>query len=1204
MWTGTTAAQKSLFFNIRGLRAQLGDRPDGPLTNKGYRKIAKALKGPVADVLAMESCISGANRPLNAEVSGEGESKWQDLLVDDHPGPEKAVHGSFDAQIRVQWLNDVLSQLIDREQIIIRQHRLRKDGMTLEPLAASLVFPRNGCARSNARPWAKYAHHCRSGAVTRLTADCWGSAQDCPGTQGRLYRNRARRAYCRAPDAVFQYVGAMPRQGFPNPAHITATAFDENRAAAVLADLQQVAAALDDHAAQEVLAVLWQDQATVALLSALFGNSPFLSRVALSDITYLPQLFTDDHKHAFAGLLADLAQGLEADEVMEAAMARLRLARRRAAILIALADVGGVWDLQQITSALSEFADAAIGGAVRWLLRDAARRGELNLEIGPDIEHGSGLVILGMGKLGANELNYSSDVDLIALFDSEAAPYIGKRSAQDCFIRLVQALVKMLQEPTGDGYVLRTDLRLRPDPGVTPVVVSMRAAEQYYESLGQNWERAAMIKARAVAGDLAAGAAFLQRLQPFIWRRNLDYAAIADIHSIMRKIHSHAGEGEGVATNVEGHNIKTGRGGIRDIEFFAQTQQLIAGGREPALRRPATKDALEALAQGGWIDGAVSDELSEAYDYLRRLEHRLQMIADEQTQSMPRTTEGVAHLACFMGHPQGKAGTAVFRTELLHYLARVHHHHGILFKAPPDPARMDNLIFSGTDDESETLEKLTAMGFEGARGASATVRGWFHGRYRALRSTRAQELLATLMPDLLQAIAGTANPNAALGRFDRFLSNLPTGVQLFSMLLARPQLLELMAEIMGSAPRLANYLAENTSVVDAMTSAEFLAAPPALTALRQEFAEEMRAALDLQDVLDLTRLRVKEHKFQIGVQILGATIDADRSGAGYADLAEAALVSLLPAVWDAFADAERHGVIDGGAMVILAMGKFGSREMTGESDLDLIFVYDYPDDDSVSDGARSLPAQQYFTRLSQRLINALTVPTAEGKLYEVDMRLRPSGNSGPVATRFNGFADYQRNDAWTWEHMALTRARVVAGEAELAARVRETMTEVLCRPRGRERTVEDVAAMRQRLIRQRGSDNPWEMKMVRGGLLDIEFIAQFLQLSHAADTPKVLNPNMCAALSNLARAGHLSQPDVDSLITASGLYRDLMALFRVSVEGEFDPGEAPRGMVNAVLRISEATDLEQLQRRLVETQAEVLAIFERIVTAAADTVQQ
>ncbi len=987
----------------------------------------------------------------------------------------------------------------------------------------------------------------------------------------------------------------MPRPGYPYLEDFAATAHDEARASAVLADLRAAGESLDEPDAQAALAAVWRDQSACALLLAVFGNSPFLGRVALADPAYLPRLFADSPEQTLAGLLRELAEGLRTAEAIDAAMVALRLARRRAAILIALADVGGVWNLQQVTEALSRFADAAISGAVRWLLRDAAGRGELHLPDDDAPERGGGLVILGMGKLGADELNYSSDVDLIALYDAEAAPYVGERSAQDCYIRMVQALVKMLQEPTRDGYVLRTDLRLRPDPGVTPVVVAMHAAEQYYESLGQNWERAAMIKARPVAGDLAAGAAFLERLQPFIWRRNLDYAAIADVHSIMRKIHHHEGDGD---IAVEGHNIKLGRGGIRDIEFFAQTQQLIAGGREPALRGATTCGALDALAIAGWIDGRAADELSLAYDFLRQLEHRLQMVGDEQTQTMPRTAEGVDHLACFMGYDDGE----VFRADLLAHLARVQHHHGMLFDAAPTPAGESNLIFTGTDDDPETMEKLAAMGFEGVQGASTTVRGWYHGRYRALRSARAQELLTTLMPALLQAVADTANPNATLGRFDRFLSNLPTGVQLFSMLKARPQLLELLAEIMGSAPRLANYLAENSSVVDAMTSAEFLAAPPALTALRREFAEDLDAALDLQDILDFTRRRVKERKFQIGVQILGATIDADRSGAGYADLADAALGSLLPGVGDAFAAAERHGRIDGGTMVVLAMGKFGSREMTGESDLDLIFVYDYPDDDSISDGERPLPAQQYFTRLSQRLINALTVPTAEGKLYEVDMRLRPSGNSGPVATRFSGFADYQRNEAWTWEHMALTRARVVAGGAELAARVEGTIAEVLRRPRKRQATAADVSAMRARLSRQKGGGgSPWELKLVRGGLLDIEFIAQFLQLAHAGDEAAVLHPNTCTALSKLARAGHLSRADADMLIAASGLYRDLMALFRIAVVGEFEPSEAPRGMVNAVLRISESTGLEQLEARLRATQAEVLSAFERIVDAAAES---
>ncbi len=923
--------------------------------------------------------------------------------------------------------------------------------------------------------------------------------------------------------------------------------------------------------------------------------------MAQADPDFLPRLFRNDPAQNLSDILTALDLALADAGEMNQAMAHLRLARRRVAILVAIADISGAWDLERVTDALSRFADKAVGGAVRWLLGDAARRGDLDLADERRPERGSGLVVLGMGKLGANELNYSSDVDLIALYDDEATPYVGKRTAQDCFIRLIRDLVKMLQLPTRDGYVLRTDLRLRPDPGVTPVVVAMGAAEQYYESLGQNWERAAMIKARPVAGDLDAGARFLERLQPFIWRRNLDYAAIADIHSIMRKIHSHEGDGD---VAVEGHNIKLGRGGIRDIEFFAQTQQLIAGGREPGLRLAATVAALNALATGGWIDGIAAAELTEAYEFLRQLEHRLQMVADEQTQTMPKTASGVDHIAAFMGYAQA----ADFRAELLRHLGRVRHHHGLLFDAAPDRLGDGNMIFTGTDDDPDTLEMLTGMGFEAAQGASQTVRNWHHGRYRAMRSVRARELLTALTPALLQAFADTASPNATLGRFDRFLSNLPTGVQLFSMLKARPQLLKLLAEIMGSAPRLANYLAENSTVVDAMISAEFLAAPPTLRTLQAEFGAAMDTAVDFQDVLDLTRRHVKERKFQIGVQILGATIDADRSGAGYADLAEAALASLLPQVSAAFAEQERHGVIAGGAMVILAMGKLGSRELTAESDLDLIFVYDYPDPDAVSDGQRSLPAQQYFSRLSQRLINAMTVPTAEGKLYEVDMRLRPSGNSGPVATRFDGFGDYQRNEAWTWEHMALTRARVIAGQEDLVDRVRGTIGSVLRQPREREAIAGDVMAMRQRLVKQAGAanSNPWELKMVRGGLLDIEFIAQFLQLLHGGagdgEAGGPLHPNTCTALSRLARAGYLSRERADELISASGLYRDLMALFRVAVSGDFDPSTAPRGLVKAMLGVTETASLEQLEARLRATQAGIHVAFQEIVEGAAKAV--
>ncbi|MBT3535162.1 MAG: glutamine-synthetase adenylyltransferase, partial [Rhodospirillaceae bacterium] len=484
----------------------------------------------------------------------------------------------------------------------------------------------------------------------------------------------------------------MSKPGYPFPEDFTAMAHDGARAEDVMADLRRAIEGQEDTDRDGGMALAWDRPPADRLLSAIFGNSPFLVRVAQSDPDVLSLLFARSPDQNLSDILTTLHRELDGAGDMDRAMVVLRVARRRVALLVAAADISGAWNLAQVTNALSRFADGAIGGAVRWLLGDAARRGDLDP---PDLkqpEQGSGLVVLGMGKLGANELNYSSDVDLIALYDEEAVPYVGPRTAQDCFIRLIRDLVKMLQEPTRDGYVLRTDLRLRPDPGVTPVVVAMGAAEQYYESLGQNWERPAMIKARPVAGDLAAGAEFLERLQPFVWRRNLDYAAIADIHSIMRKIHSHEGDGD---IAVEGHNVKLGRGGIRDIEFFAQTQQLIAGGREPGLRLSATVAALDALAMGGWIDGVAADELTKAYEFLRQLEHRLQMVADEQTQTMPKTADGVDHMAAFMGFATGTD----FRAALLHHLGRVRHHHGLLFDATPDRLGDGNLLFTGTDDD-------------------------------------------------------------------------------------------------------------------------------------------------------------------------------------------------------------------------------------------------------------------------------------------------------------------------------------------------------------------------------------------------------------------------------------------------------------------------------------------------------------------------
>ena len=980
----------------------------------------------------------------------------------------------------------------------------------------------------------------------------------------------------------------------PNPPFIDAIAtcpppHDRERVARASADLA-TAAAEADGAVADAISTLSGDAAGAALLAAVFGNSPFLTRTLLRETAFLPALLSASAAESFAAILAAVEAAPRDAASQAEMMQRLRVARRRVALLVAMADIAGMWQAKRVVEALTAFADASVQAAVRWLLRQLHEKGDLALADPARADVGSGLAVIAMGKFGAHELNYSSDIDFVMVFDQDVTPYAGKDTPQASFIRLSQALVKLLQEATADGYVFRTDLRLRPDPGVTPTVISMMAAEQYYESMGQNWERAAMIKARAAAGDIPAGEAYLARLAPFIWRKNLDFAAIEDVHSIKSQIHAHRGLGRIV---VPGQNIKLGPGGIRDIEFFAQTQQLIAGGRDPDLRERTTCGALRALASAGWIDDGVADALTECYWFHRKVEHRLQMVGDEQTHSLPDSDEGLTHIARFMGYDDRGA----FEQELLARLNTVRGHYAALFQKSAPLAAGGNLVFTGTEDDPETLETLRGMGFERPDSVSAEIRGWHHGRYRATRSTRSRELLTKLMPALLATMAKTADPDATFGRFGRFLEGLPSGVQLFSLLFAHPNLLDLMAAIMGAAPRLANYLSRSATVLDAVLEPDFFNHLPPCEILCQDLQEMLRTARDFEDVLDVSRRWTRERRFQLGVQVLNNTTDADTAGRNYADVAEAVITDLCPRVEADFA--ARHGRVPGGGMAMLAMGKLGGREMSATSDLDLIFIYDYDASAAESDGDKPLAAGHYFTRLSQRLLNALTVQTSEGALYEVDMRLRPSGNAGPVATQLETFRTYQCGQAWTWEHMALTRARVVAGPPALTAEITAMIDEVLRQPRDPAKIAADVVDMRTRLAREKPSEDPWELKQVRGGLIDLEFVAQYLQLVHAASHADCLDRNTGGALAKLGKAGVLPADVAGGLVSAVTLIRGLTGVLRIAMEGPFDPETSPQGLRDVLTKVAGEADFAALDRRLRATQASVHQRFQEIVEAAA-----
>jgi glutamate-ammonia-ligase adenylyltransferase len=916
------------------------------------------------------------------------------------------------------------------------------------------------------------------------------------------------------------------------------------------------------------------------LLDSVFGNSAFLGRMAIRETGALGEYFAAGPQTVLnAAILLAEAAGRAGTEAL--AMKDLRVAKRRAALAIAMADIAGTWDVGKVTAELTRFADACVGSALRFLLTAAAA------QTGSEavVEDACGLTVLAMGKYGAFELNYSSDIDLVVFYDSEKFPFAKRGDPRSAAVDIVRGLVRLLSETTGDGYVFRVDLRLRPDAGATQVAISIDAALDYYEAMGQNWERAAMIKARACAGDPQTGAQFLAGLKPFIWRRYLDFAAIEDIQSIKRQIHAHVGHAQ---VAVAGHNIKLGRGGIREIEFFAQTQQLILGGRHPALRAASTQDALDALVAEGRVEAGVGEELKRDYRYMRMLEHRLQMIEDQQTHTVPDNEAGIAHIACFMGH----AGAGDFRAALTGILENVSGHYARLFESGRDLVSTEgNLVFTGVEEDPETLKTLSAMGYREPAHVSAAIRGWHHGRIRAMRGQRARELLTKLIPAILKALAGAADPDVAFAQFDRFLSNLPSGVQLFSLFLAQPGFLDLLAKIVGSAPRLATTLARRPAIMDALLDAEYLSRLPSRPELDARFSGAVAGSYE--EALDGARRFAREAIFRVGVQIVEGVAKAAQAGPALADIAECVIAGILPRVEEELAAAA--GRIADSGFAVVAMGKLGGREMTASSDLDLVFVYDAPAGVDASDGSRPLSPTLYFARLAQRLISALTTPTAAGTLYEVDMRLRPTGNKGPVAVSLQSFAEYHASESWTWEHMALTRGRLIAGTPLLQSRVAAEIRNRLTQKREPAAIIADARSMRARMAETFPGRTAWDLKYAPGGLVDIEFIAQALQLVHAPVQPEILSTNTIDALEKLRRAGFLTQADADGLIASARLQHALTQVLRIALDETLVIEEATPGLKALLSRAAETGGFAEAQQRLQEAQTQTRAIFDRLL---------
>lgn len=874
------------------------------------------------------------------------------------------------------------------------------------------------------------------------------------------------------------------------------------------------------------------------------GSSPYLAGLLLRERDWAEAALSGPPEAALEAELARLP-GVAADALAD----ELRRAKRRLALLSALADLAGVWPLETVTGALTRLADAAVAAALRAFVGSELRRGKIPGLGEESLADAGGMVAFAMGKMGAHELNYSSDIDLVCLFDETRFDPSEAHEARAAFIRATRKMTALLSDITAEGYVFRTDLRLRPDPSVTPVCLGMEAAERYYESVGRTWERAAWIKGRPCAGDIAGGERFLKVLAPFVWRRHLDFVAIQDAHDMRLRIRDHK---RLHGRQLDGHDLKLGVGGIREIEFFTQTRQLIAGGRDPALRVRGTVEGLARLADAGWVPATVRDELVQHYRAHREVEHRLQMVGDQQTHALPAAPEDWDRLARLAG----EGDSARFRAAIEARLTRVAELTEGFF-APEEAAAMPDL--------PEAMRKVV----ERWRG------------YPALRSDRAQTIFRRLRPQLLRRLQKAAKPEEALASLDGFLAGLPAGVQLFSLFEANPQLVDLIVDIAATAPALALYLSRNAGVLDAVIGGDFFSPWPGQEALAAALARRLAEVADYEKKLDAARVWTKEWRFRVGVHHLRGLIGAEEAGKQYAEVATAVVAALFPAVAAEFA--VKHGAPPGRGAVALGMGSLGAGALTAGSDLDLIVIYD-PAGAEASEGRRPLAARTYYARLTQALVTALSAPMAEGKLYDVDMRLRPSGRQGPVATSFDAFRAYQSDEAWTWEHLALTRARVVAAAGEgahgLGDEVEAFRRALLASAGDRDKTLRDVADMRVRLFAAKPADGPWDAKRGPGGMMDIELLAEAAALVAGS-----ARRNVAGQLAAGPVAGLFGKDTGDRLAAAYRLLSSVQAVTRLLTEGRLDLDAVGEGGCEVLFRETGAADGPDLAARMAEARA-------------------
>ena len=930
-----------------------------------------------------------------------------------------------------------------------------------------------------------------------------------------------------------------------------------------------------------------ENEAGRSFFSRLFGNSPYLTRLLLRDTEFAEALTQRSSRDLADGILGELSA---ADPTMnrDLLMRLLRRQRGRIATLVAACDCYGVWDVMQCAATLSETADRAVHLATEHLLLDRVRRGELAHPEGPPTELRWGYFLLAAGRHGAREPGYTEDLSLIALYDPDVVEYTGARSPEDCFARVTRDMARILQARTRDGYVFRTDLRLRPDAPATPLAITRQFALEYYRRSGRTWERGTLINARPVAGDVTAGNSFLAELRPFIWEGGLDFDSVEDIHSMSRQIHLFRRRGVPRATGLD---LALSAGGIREIEFFVLMHQLAYGGRSRQLRGSSVLPMLDTIEREHFILPREAADLRDAYRTLRRIEHRVQMVNDQPTRALPASRSGLDNVACLAGFESGDELTIVAQRAM----ERVHRLFQTRFTAPEKKRDLAELILDGPVGGSESEPLLKKEGFRKPRDAVEIFKGWAEGGHASTSSTRARAAVRAVLPELVAALGRTPEPDRTLARIDRFFHALPADISFFAMVKANTWLLNLVAVVMGSAPRLAESLRLNPRILEAVLDPAFFLPLPGKEALAGALAERLDGADDFRERVAVLETWTREHRFQVGIQTLQNLVTAEDALRCHSDLADIATATVLQM---AIAETEeRFGAVAAGRCAVLALGDLGARELTRDSELDLVLVADYPSSGYAGDAVDArghVDWARFYDRAANRLFSTLERHAERGSLYRIRERSRGDVPGASPMITLSRLKARLSGTTSTRDLMALVGARVICGDEQVREAVEQSIGGVFSRRADPARLAADASEMR-RIHAKKSPDDPFGLLRAAGGLLDLRLLARYLVLRYAHQLPGTIPGETLNCFETLAAADVISADELRALSGATRMQRAIGDMLRLASEGGITIHDAP-GVLREKLAVALQYDSpEAMEEGYGSARERVFGIFQNRV---------